>query len=157
VKVDLFHRGAVNGALSRRDLLIDGKGVFPDRLRQGKLPDNGGNVRHGVMPMVVFPVMCVLVVMGMLSFVSVMVPGVFLLPVDQYAHMGAGNGPLAVRDRLNRDTQGRQSVHGLQKTLLVRAELVKSAHEHIAGGAHGAVKIQDLHDFASIWLIMLAI
>ena len=113
---------------------------------------------RGVMSMFVMMVMFVCMVM---SFMAVLLAdGVdqtavaLLLAVDHYPHVGAGNALAA--DVLCRYCEARKEVvHGVEKLLLFRVQLVEGSHQHISRCAHGALQVQCFHASSTpfIWLI----
>ena len=93
-----------------------------------------------LMLMLVSMVMVVVVLM-LVFMVMVVVLVALLLAVDQHVHMGAHDAAAGLPLGGHRHT-GNQVVHGLQKLLLLRAQLQQRPHEHIPRRAHGAVQIQ---------------
>ena len=78
--------------------------------------------------------------MVVMALMAVAVGMALLLPMDQHPHMGPGNA--LAGDGLRRHRYaGQQAVHIPQETLLLLAQLIERAHEHIARRAHGAFHI----------------
>ena len=83
-----------------------------------------------------------------------------LLPVHGHRHVCSGNTAGGALLRLQVHAGELQTVHPVQKPLLVIQKLVESSHEHIPGCTHVTFYIKCLHFLSSfmlsIWLIMLA-
>ena len=114
-----------------------------------------------VLVLVVLMAMMVVMFVVMVMFMVVAVSGgmdqatvALLLTVDHHTHVGAGDTLAADALRLHRET-GDQAVHGVQELLLLRVQLVESAHEHIPCRPHGALQVQGFHASSTpfIWLI----
>ena len=107
------------------------------------------------MPVAVVMVMLVvvMVVVVLLLAVEVVMMGLFrwggglslLLAVHGDGHVGArdaaGGGGLSLQMYPGQP----QTVHGIQKALLVLQQLVQGGHEHIPGGPHIALDVERFH------------
>ena len=107
-----------------------------------------------VMVMVVMVMLVVvMVVVVLLLAVEVVMMGLFrwggglslLLAVHGDGHVGArdaaGGGGLSLQMHPGQP----QTVHGIQKALLVLQQLVQGGHEHIPGGPHIALNVERFH------------
>ena len=154
--------------LCLRDGIIDGAGRPLDLFREIHPADKIGDMaRRGVM-MVVAVLMIVMVFMLMAVFVIVMLMGMlmivvmivfvvmmmvllrcvrfhFLLTVYGNAHMRPGDAAGTARGGFQMDAGQAQTVHFVQKRLLVVQKLVQGRKEHIARRPHIAFQIKRFH------------
>ena len=131
--MDLAYLHAVGRRLRPGDKAVGPPGILPHRPGQGERVNHGLNIHQGAVLVVV-----------MLMVMPMMVVMTFLLPVDRHPHMGTGDPLPPYRFRLQRHA-GKQGVHIRQEPLLLRAQLVERAHEHVPRRAHGALQIQRSH------------
>ena len=97
-----------------------------------------------------------LMIMFMLVLVVVMHVFVFFPAVDSHGHVCTGDAALYGRSVGKGHSRNSTGIQFLQKCIPVGKKLEKSSGEHISRSAHRTVDVQCFHDFASIWLIMLA-
>ena len=97
-------------------------------------------------------VFVVVVVMVFMIMMAVHVVG-FLLPMHVHGDPGAGDAAFFRAVGMDVDPGDAEAVHALHKGAGLRQQLQQSRGEHIPRRAHGTVKIQRFHRFASIWLI----
>ena len=166
VEVDVLHTDAVDGALRGGDAVIDSDDMSPHGLAYVQIADDGADVRRGAVMMFMDMVrlfgallfMCMAVVVAVLMFavvavLVVMLPdvqGFFLLSVHGDAHVGAVDAAFVCELGLKADMGDPQGVELFQDRLSVVEKLQQGGGEHVARGAHGAVKMQQLHGFFSI-------
>ena len=86
--------------------------------------------------------MFVLMRVVMRMVMPVRVQGFFLLPVDRYLHMGAGDAALDGLLGLHPNAGNLERVHFVKKSLPVGDQFQQGGHQHIARRAHGAFQIQ---------------
>ena len=103
-------------------------------------------------------IMVMFVFVRVLMLVMVIAVASFFLAIDEYRHVRAGDAAFHGRFCYISDARDPARIQFLNKcfTLFFRKKLEKRCAQHVARGAHGTVDIQNLHFFASIWLIMLA-
>jgi hypothetical protein len=111
-----------------------------------------------IMLVVVMVVMLVLLIMLMIVRVLVIASAAFFFTVDEDRHVCAGDAAFNGRFRHILHARDAARIQFLEKCFLFffRKKLEKRCAQHIARGAHGTVDVKSLHDFASIWLIILA-
>ena len=131
--MDLAHLHAVGRRLRLGDKAVGPPGILPHRPGQGEGVDHGLDIRQGAVLVVV---VLIIMVMGM--------PMTLFMTMDRHPHMGTGDPLPPYRFRLQRHA-GKQGVHIRQEPLLLRAQLVERAHEHVPRRAHGALQIQRSH------------
>ena len=165
VEVDLRDGHTVDQALRFGDQPIDRQDICPNFLRKVQVADDVLDIVHAAVMVVAMPVLMVvlvvvivimLVVVVMLVVMVVMVQALFLFPVHRHGDMSALDAALHRRPPGHMDPRNTQTVHLVQKRLLVRQQLQQGGGQHIACGTHSAVQIQCFHPFASIWLIIFA-
>ena len=170
MEVDLLHRYAVGPGLRLSQKAVYRLRLVTHRLRERQFLDQVPDVTGGVVVvlMAMRVVMSVFVMMVMFVFMWMVVALVAVLladgvdqtavallqTVDHYPHVGAGNALAA--DVLCRYCEARKEVvHGVEKLLLFRVQLVEGSHQHISRCAHGALQVQCFHASSTpfIWLI----
>ena len=73
------------------------------------------------------------------------IQALFLLPVDRYLHMSAGDAAFNCFLSLHLYSRQAKPVHFFQKCLFIRAKFIQSRHQHVTGSSHTAVKINRPH------------
>ena len=155
MKVDLVDRPAVGLALCCGQTAIDGEDIVPHTLRDRQGRNARADVRYAGVGMRVFMGMFMLMVMlvNMTASMCVRQRDVLTLLL-RAVH---GHGELRAADAALFGAHGRgdnagdaQRIELLQKCLRLRQQLEQRRREHIARGAHAAVKIQCFHGLAPI-------
>ena len=108
-----------------------------------------------VMMMLMFVIM---IVMVMLVLVIMIASAALFLTIYGHGHMCAGDAALDGRFRGVYDSRDPAGIQFIEKglTFFLRKKLEKRCTQHIACGTHGTVDVENLHFFASIWLIIPA-
>ena len=107
----------------------------------------------GFMMMIMLMVMIVMMVV-----VVVRAAAAFFFAVDGHGHVCAGDAALdgGLCGVLNSGDAARIQLRDKGFALFLGKKLEKGCAQHVARSAHGTVDVENLHFFASIWLIMPA-
>ena len=108
--------------------------------------------------MLVFMRVLVLMIVVIMSVVFMVAAAALFLTINEHRHVRAGDAAFHRRFRHIFHTRDPARIQFLNKsfTLFFWKKLEKRCAQHIACGAHRTVDVKSLHDFASIWLIILA-
>ena len=120
-------------------------------------------VKTAVMMLMAVLVFMVMIVMMMFMFVIMvmvmmmnMAMSAFFFPVHQHTDVCPSDPALNGRLFTILHTGDLKMVQFVNKAVRIRQKFCQSGSQHVACGAHAAVKIQGFHFLASIWLIILA-